>query len=164
MPPLTEPAFGEFYRETARPLWGYVYRVTGNAADADDIVQETFCRFLRADAGTLGDEERRRYLFRIAGNAMTDRWRQAERERSWIDRLRGMDPPRPPRSMPEDGVSETFELLKPRERALLWLAYVEEDSHEEIAEALGVQRGSVKVLLSRARTRLRNLLKGKAVL
>jgi len=48
--------------------------------------------------------------------------------------------------------------LKPRERALLWLAYVEEDTHEEIADALGVKRGSVKVLLSRARARLRDLL------
>jgi len=41
---------------------------------------------------------------------------------------------------------------------LLWLAYVEEDTHEEIADALGVKRGSVKVLLSRARARLRDLL------
>ena len=163
MPPLTEQAFGEFYRETARPLWAYVYRATGSAAEADDIVQDAFCRFLGADTSAMGSEDRRRYLFRIAGNAMNDQWRRAARERSWLDRLRGVERPQAPGTSPADDVGSTFAALKPRERALLWLAYVEEHSHEEIAEALGVQRASVKVLLSRARARLRDLLKTKAV-
>jgi RNA polymerase sigma-70 factor (ECF subfamily) len=120
-------------------------------------VQDAFCRLLRADVGTLGDEELRRYLFRIAGNLMTDRWRRAERELSWLDRLRG-HPPASTASPREDSVSEEFAELKPRDRALLWLAYVEEHNHQEIASALGLARGSVKVLLSRARARLRRLL------
>jgi RNA polymerase sigma-70 factor (ECF subfamily) len=125
--------------------------VTHHAGDADDIVQDAFCRLLRTDVDGLGDEDLRRYVFRIAGNLITDRWRRAERERSWLDRLRGephVDPP----LTPDDSVS------KPRDRALLWLAYVEEHNHQEIASALGLTRGSVKVLLSRARTRLRRLL------
>ncbi len=56
----------------------------------------------------------------------------------------------------DDSVSREFAALKPRERALLWLAYVEGESHEEIANALGLSRGSIKVLLSRARGRLRD--------
>ena len=52
---------------------------------------------------------------------------------------------------PDDSVSREFAELKPRDRALLWLAYVEEHNHQEIASALGLARGSVKVLLSRAR-------------
>jgi RNA polymerase sigma-70 factor (ECF subfamily) len=55
-------------------------------------------------------------------------------------------------------VSREFAALKPRERALLWLAYVEGESHEDIAHALGLSRGSIKVLLSRARGRLRDQL------
>lgn len=163
MPPLDEQAFGEFYRETARALWAYVYRVTGNAADAEDIVQDAFCRFLNADTAALGPEERRKYLFRIAGNAVTDRWRRGERDRSWTDRARGAAGPSPPVAG-DDDVSRTFAALKPRERALLWLAYVEEHTHEEIADTLGLKRASVKVLLSRARARLRDLLNVKAVL
>src|SRR4030095_16122685 len=85
---LTEPAFGEFYRRHARALWSYVYRVTGNAADADDIVQDAFCRVLCAELSDLSDEDGRRYLFRVAGNLMTDRWRRAERERAWLTRAR----------------------------------------------------------------------------
>jgi RNA polymerase sigma-70 factor (ECF subfamily) len=131
--------------------------VTRHAGDADDIVQDAFCRLLRADLGQLGAEELRRYLFRIAGNLMTDRWRRAEREKSWLDRLRHT-PQEAAAEIPEDSVSREFAELTPRDRALLWLAYVEEHNHQEIASALGVARGSVKVLLSRARARLRKLL------
>ena len=160
MAELTEAAFSDFYRRDARDVWTYVYRATGNAADADDIVQDAFVRMLRADVGTLGETDLRRYVFRVAGNLMTDRWRRSGRER-----------PLPTYEMAARGtqvdvaetidVTHTFGALKPRERALLWLAYVEEDTHEEIADALGVKRASVKVLLSRARARLRDLLKGK---
>jgi RNA polymerase sigma-70 factor (ECF subfamily) len=136
--------------------------VTRHGGDADDIVQDAFCRLLRADVGSLSDEEMRRYLFRIAGNLMTDRWRRAEREMSWLARLRG-EPPVDRVAERDDSVSREFAELKPRERALLWLAYVEEHNHQEIARALGLTRGSVKVLLSRARARLRRLLTTKGV-
>jgi RNA polymerase sigma-70 factor (ECF subfamily) len=136
--------------------------VTHHAGDADDIVQDAFCRLLRADVDGLGDEELRRYVFRIAGNLMTDRWRRAERETSWVDRLRG-EPRVEPAVPADDTVSREFAELKPRDRALLWLAYVEEHNHQEIASALGLARGSVKVLLSRARARLRKLLVTKGL-
>ena len=48
--------------------------------------------------------------------------------------------------------------LKPRERAMLWLAYAQGSSHSEIAEALGVKTGSIKLLLFRARRKLARLL------
>ena len=48
--------------------------------------------------------------------------------------------------------------LKPRERSLLWLAYAQGWSHEEIAGAIGVKTGSLKQMLHRARHRLATLL------
>ena len=147
---------------TARPLWAYVYRVIRHAGDADDVVQDAFCRLLRADVEGLNDEELRRYVFRIAGNLMTDRWRRTERETRWLDRLRG-EPQFDPGEAPDDSVSREFNELRPRDRALLWLAYVEEHNHQEIASALGIGRGSVKVLLSRARAKLRKLLVTKGL-
>lgn len=151
-----------FYERTARPLWAFVYRSTRNATDADDIVQDAFCRLLRAKVGSLSDEESRRYLFRIAGNLMTDRWRRADRELSWLARLRGETHAEPDFVETAGGVPE-FEALNRRDRALLWLAYVEEHSHADIASALGLARGSVKVLLSRARAKLRALLLKRTV-
>jgi RNA polymerase sigma-70 factor (ECF subfamily) len=160
--PLKELDFGRFYERTARPLWSYVYRVTRRAADADDIVQDAFCRLLRADVGGLDDDELRRYVFRIAGNLMTDRWRRAERETSWLARLRGASHEKPD-ALPVEPMARELAALAPRDRALLWLAYVEEQNHQEIAGALGLARGSVKVLLSRARARLRRLLVAKGM-
>jgi RNA polymerase sigma-70 factor (ECF subfamily) len=157
---LSQAGFAEFYRQTARSLWTYVYRVTGNGADADDIVQDAFCRVLRADIGGLSDEDRRRYLYRVASNLVADRWRRGERERSWAAER----PAEPAAQQPDAALSATFSTLARRDRALLWLAYVEEHNHAEIADALGVKRASVKVLLSRARARLRDLLKTKVVI
>ena len=45
----TEQALGEFYETHARDLWTYAYRVTNNAADADDVVQEAFLRLFKAE-------------------------------------------------------------------------------------------------------------------
>jgi RNA polymerase sigma-70 factor (ECF subfamily) len=158
---LTESGFGELYRRTARPLWTYVYRVIGNAADADDIVQDAFCRLLRAELPAMTDEELRRYVFRIAGNLVADRWRRVSREQSALPHVQEIATSGAPDR--DQDVTRTFAALKPRERALLWLAYVEGEDHQQIAESLGLARGSIKVLLSRARARLRDLLVSKGI-
>ena len=150
----TEQAIGEFYERNARDVWTYAYRVTGNAADADDIVQEAFLRLFGTERLPDDDEELRRYVFRVAGNLMADRWRRRVRD----TRAAVTEPEAGlPRGADID-VVRTFSELKRRERALLWLAYVEGDSHTEIAASLRLGRDSVKVLLSRARAHLRDLL------
>jgi len=161
MSALGEAAFADLYRLHSRALWSYVYRVTGNAADADDIVQEAYLRMLSTDLPPLAGDEPKRYLFRIAGNLMADRWRRSSREHGGLDGV--ADRAAPPVSPPDHDVTRTFTELKPRERALLWLAYVEGEDHEGIAQALRVARGSVKVLLSRARARLRDRLAARGV-
>lgn len=157
-----EAEFSAFHQRTARALWAYVYRATGHAADTDDIVQDAFCRIVTADVAALDEESRRRYLFRIAGNLMTDRWRRGVREQTSHEQAERLASPQPSAGDPD--VARTFASLKPRDRALLWLAYVEQETHEEIAGALGVARGSVKVLLSRARSRLRELLVARRII
>jgi len=163
---LTEAEFTSFHGRAARGLWAYVYRVTGNAADADDIVQEAFLRVLRADVGAT-EEERRRYLYRVASNLVVDRWRsrKGRQHEELTAAVAGEVAGSLQASGPVDhDVARTFAELTSRERALLWLAYVEEDSHEEIAESLGLRRGSIKVLLFRARRRLRELLRAKGLM
>lgn len=154
---LDQATFEEFYVRTSRQLWAYVYRVTGNPADTDDIVQETFCRFLRAGPLDRDEEQWRRYAFRIASNLAIDRARGRARDASTGEQTVAQTLTPPP-SEEERDVSRIFEKLSTRERALLWLAYVEGHTHTEIAEALGVNRLSVRVLLFRARRHLRDLL------
>jgi RNA polymerase sigma-70 factor, ECF subfamily len=55
-------------------------------------------------------------------------------------------------------MERVFGLLRPRERQLLWLAHVEGGNYRELAKALGLREGSVRVLLSRARKKLAALI------
>jgi RNA polymerase sigma-70 factor (ECF subfamily) len=57
-------------------------------------------------------------------------------------------------------VRQAFGRLKPRERQLLWLAYVQGCNHEEIAHCTGLQAGSIRLLLFRARHRMVDLIGG----
>ena len=76
---LGESEFQDLYRLHARPLWAYLYRLTGNTADADDLLQESFCRMLATPLATRDDGQLRAYLFRVATNAATDLWRRGGR-------------------------------------------------------------------------------------
>ena len=159
---LDEAAFTSFHSDTSRALWAFVYRVTGSASDADDIVQDAFLCLLRIDLSTADQEQWRRYLYRIASNLIVDRWRRVKREsgeETVVERTA------PGQRFDQDAdVAKIFSELSERDRALLWLAYVEGESHEEMAASLGVGRRSIKVMLFRARRRLRELLVARGVL
>jgi RNA polymerase sigma-70 factor (ECF subfamily) len=160
-PLLDEPSFHRLYAHAARPLWSYLYRVVGNATQADDLVQEAFMKLLKAPVGSLAPDGQRAYLFRLAGNLAIDAWRARKRE---ADARPALEPdvPGPPERERDLDLARTFGQLTPQERAMLWMAYVEGSAHEEIAGVLHVKPASVKVLLFRARRKLRNLL-GRSV-
>ena len=160
---MDEDAFCAFYDRTARPLWAYASRITGDPHVADDVLQESYYRFLRAGVPWESETHCRRYLFRIATNLVNDRrWRRAGREVPLPDPGTAAEP-----RTGEDvaggaarrtDVGRALARLKPRERQLLWLAYAEGASHREIADALGLAIGGIKVLLFRARRRMAALL------
>jgi RNA polymerase sigma-70 factor (ECF subfamily) len=144
-------------------LWVYLERLTGDRHQADDLLQESYYRLLRAAVPFDGDTHRRRYLFRIATNLARDRFRR-HRVRPTEVSHDDLDTPdhvlasRPPAFDQRLDLTAAFSELKSRERALLWLAYAHGASHKEIAEVIGVRAGSVKALLYRARRRLAGLL------
>jgi RNA polymerase sigma-70 factor, ECF subfamily len=158
---MDEDAFRAFYERTARPLWAYLSRITGDRQVCDDLLQETYYRFLRAGVVPDNEAHRRNYLFRIATNLVRDAHRR--RQIDATPQSESADPA-DPRADVAGGVQRRTDLarglsqLKPRERDLLWLAYANGSSHREIAETLGVKTGSVKLLLFRARKRLAALL------
>lgn len=159
--PMEEARFESFYRANAGSLWSYIYRLTGDSAAADDLLQKTFFNFLRANPTLASEEHMRRWLFKAATNLALDYFREQKRERS-----REVDvPPAAPegREVLRHDMMKIFGELKPRERALLWLAHVEEADHEDIGNALGVKAKSVKVLLFRARKRLGEMLTRKGL-
>ena len=154
---MEEQTFHALYAATAKPLWAYIARVSRRSDIANDLVQETYCRFLTSQQGKAELAEARPYLFRIATNLLRDRWRNGE-DTTWSE---------PPEiSFERDldtqmDVRDLMQQLKPRERQLLWLAYVEGMTHGEIAKATGLQSLSVRILLLRARRRAAVLLARK---
>jgi RNA polymerase sigma-70 factor (ECF subfamily) len=160
---MDSDAFAAFYERSARPLWAYMSRVSGDTALADDLLQESFVRFLCADHPEDGEVSARRYLFRIATNLLRDHWRR----------------PRPAsiEELPEDALhvrdhsaacdskamlGPALQCLRPRERQLLWLAYAEGYSHREIAAITGLATASIRLLLFRARRKMACLLREQA--
>ena len=162
---MDEETFRVFYEKTARPLWSYLSRLSGNASLADDLVQESYYRFLRADLVSGDEVYQRHYLFRIATNLMHDHWRRAPRS----ERLKAWGAPAlQAEGRIADRVHERADLeralaeLKPRQREILWLAYVEGCSHKEIAAMVGVRAASIRLLLFRARRKVAGLLRRAA--
>lgn len=156
--PMDEARFERFYRTTARELWSYIFRLTGDASAADDLLQKTFFRFIRSNPAIDSDEHMRRYLFRTATNLAFDHFRETKRDRERTGEMPENVAAARDRGELRHDMTRIFGELKPRERALLWLAHVEEADHNEISEALGVKSKSVRVLLFRARKRLAEVL------
>src|SRR5579863_10388080 len=125
-------AFQAFYAKTAPRLRGYIRRASGNEALADDILQESYLRFLRADVPAMEDAPTKAYLYKIASSLLVDHWRRLKRERRWsLWNFLGGEPATNPKS--ESDAMRFFRRLKPQEQLLLWLAYVEGFDHREIA-------------------------------
>lgn len=149
-PSVNQDAFRVFYSRTNRPLWAYLLRVSGRRDVADDLLQESYCRFLAARLPEMDAAESRSYLFRIATNLLHDRWRDKHVSETVSAADQSIEEDRETRT----DVRRCFELLKPRERQLLWLAHVEGFDHKEIAQLTGLRVASVRVLLFRARAQL----------
>jgi len=163
---MDEDTFRAFYDRTARQVWAYLARITGDRTLADDLLQESYYRFLRAGRGFTSDAHRRNYLFRIATNLAHDRHRRAhgtvsvpmpaENEPGALADHRDVAADAERRT----DLARAMARLKPREREMLWLAYAHGSSHEEIAASLGLRKSSIKIMLFRARRRLAAALGG----
>jgi RNA polymerase sigma-70 factor, ECF subfamily len=157
---MNESAFRRFYEQTATPLLRYLIGITRTPDIAEDVLQETYCRFLTAQLPEMDDRQTRNYLFRIATNLIHDRWRRGKDEPLPVDSVELPVPT--PHYERKLGVRQAFDRLKPRERQLLWLAYIEGSNHQEIAEHTGLQPGSIRLLLFRARRKLAELIGTKS--
>jgi RNA polymerase sigma-70 factor (ECF subfamily) len=151
---LNESAFQRLYDATSGPILGYLIAVTGHHHLAEDLLQETYIRFLAQPRPAMDPDETRRYLFRIATNLVRDSWRSKEHE-PFVEPVETSHFPNPDAAI---DIRTALQSLKPRERELLWLAYVEGMSHAEIASATGLQSLSVRMLLHRARNKAAALL------
>ena len=160
---MTEDAFRAFYDRTSRSVWGYLARLTGDPSMADDLLQDTYYRFLRAGATHENDAHRRNALFTIATNLARDAYRRRSVLPFFVSDKFEI-PSREDaagRFEKRTDLSRAMSSLRSRDRAMLWLAYVEGFSHREIATVLGMKTASIKLLLFRARRRLAGILRAQ---
>jgi RNA polymerase sigma-70 factor (ECF subfamily) len=152
-------------RTHGRFLWGLCYRMTGSAADADELVQETFTRALVAAPKVSADEPLEPWLTRVAMNLSRDRLKHRKQE-GYVGpylpaALTDLEEAGDPSDSPEaryghlESLSFAFllalESLPPNQRAVLLLRDVAGLSVERTSQALELTESNVKVSLMRAR-------------
>ena len=170
-------AFNEIVSRYKDKIYRYVYRMTGNAEDAEDLTQEVFVRMYTNIAGFRAEARLSTWLFRIAGNLCTDAFRKGKNSRGNLsldgpvgdaeehaserdladmsrepDRLFG-------RKELGQQIESALAKLPPKLRSAVILHDVEGLAYDEIAQAERVPLGTIKSRIFNARTALREHLK-----
>jgi RNA polymerase sigma-70 factor (ECF subfamily) len=129
------------------------YRITGNAADAEDVLQTVFLRLLRRDRSAAALENQESYLRRAAVNVALDVVRSGTGKLPLDSAPPGSRPPTDRREL-RDCLRRALASLNTREAEIFALRFFEDQSNPEIARALGISQVYVAVILHRARTRM----------
>jgi RNA polymerase sigma-70 factor (ECF subfamily) len=142
-------------------LYRYAYRLTGAAADADDLTQEAFCK-AQTNYGQLRDPGRAKpWLFSILRNAYLHRVRSEKQQRCVALDDAGDVAESLPEPLPEIDQARLQEALNDLPEAFrtpIILYYFEEFSYRDIAEQMELPLGTVMSRLARAKTFLRGRL------
>lgn len=161
-------AFGVLYERYKNAVYVFVIRSVGRTEDAEDMVQEVFCRAWRAIPRFRGDAKLLTWLYAIAANLIKEHYRSAARrpcptaeveldpEQLSSDKYRFLDPEEV--SLMRHEVTRALASLPLTHKMLVLLCDVEGLSSAEAAKVVGCSAISVRVKLSRARAKMRKLL------
>jgi len=165
----TRPPEGleSLFREHHGAIFRAAYRITGDAADAEDVLQTVFTRLLRREEQPDLSESAGSYLHRAAVNAALDLMRARKRART-VD-LSGVGEslvdeaePGPERRQGSRELArhlrEAMTRLSPRQAEIFTMRYFEGLGNLEISKSLGATQTSIAVILHRARHRLQKEL------
>lgn len=164
-----ERAFEELFAKYRDRVYAIAFRVTGQAVDAMDVVQESFALVFRKLHSFRGGSLFSTWLFRIVVNCSIDlRRRSGARRHAGLSEIGANAEPIDEAPSPRehaatrelgDQVQEAISLLSPKLRVILALRYLEDMSYDELAATLGLSLGTVKSRLARAHLALENLVR-----
>lgn len=141
---------------------GTVYRTaycrTGNAADAEDIMQEAFLRLYTSKLIFENDEHIKAWLIRTAANLGKNLIKSGWYRLSEPITAQTEERPAKETEIPEEGILPLIMKLKPKNRLALYMHYYEGYSVREIASVLGEKESAVTSRLLRARKQLKALI------
>lgn len=156
---VTSPSeFERVFRAHHLLVFRTAYRITGNAADAEDVLQTVFLRLLRREAEAEVLENEESYLRRAAINAALDVMRSRRTDRTVeledLPAEVGREDPRELRQV----LGRALAQLKPRAAEIFALRFLEGFSNPQIARMLGISQVLVAVIVHRTRQQLRREL------
>ncbi|MDF2627713.1 MAG: polymerase sigma factor SigY [Symbiobacteriaceae bacterium] len=162
-------ALMELLLQQQGPLFAYLYRMCGDADQAEELMQETLLRALRAAERCRPETNVKSWLLSIATNLLRDQWRRKKRWGAFLsleewhqeapdtvddEVLRGLDCEQVRRALLD---------LPLEHRSVILLRYYHDMSYEEIARALAVPIGTVRSRIHNGLQRLRRLLTAEVV-
>jgi RNA polymerase sigma factor (sigma-70 family) len=171
----TVPAYEELVRRYSRPIFNFVYRMTGNYEDANDLAQDVFVQIYRSLPSARTDMPFKPWLYVIARNKcldfikrkrpllFTDVEGDDENGEGIAARVQDTDP------LPDElaerhdlqrVLQEAIAELPPKYRQVVVMRYASELSFDEISTALGLPENTVKTHFHRAKAMLRVKLAG----
>jgi RNA polymerase sigma-70 factor, ECF subfamily len=145
--------FDEFYAAHYADLAVQVYAYFGDRHEAQDVVQDAFCRALAGWARISAYDDPHQWVRRVAWNLATSRWRRIRTARAFQSRQRGepiADGPGPDRVALIDALAT----LPAKHRRAIVLHYLADLPVAEIADREGVPEATVRSWLHRGRTSL----------
>jgi RNA polymerase sigma-70 factor (ECF subfamily) len=172
-----EAALAALVERFRRPLYGYLHRMLGNAAEAEDVFQETFLRVVKHLPRFEEGRRVKPWVYAIASNLVKNVYRSRKyREKTSIDQENEAGEPlssslaalsQAPVDLASEGeralaVRRAIDMLSPVSRDALVLFYFQGLAYEEIAQALEVPLGTVKSRIHNALSKLAGLLGGAA--
>lgn len=168
-------AFEQLISQYERKVYNLAYRLTGSHEDASDVAQEAFIRAYSSLPEFRGDSSFATWLFRIVNNACLDELRKRKRQRvTSLDETFTMEDGEVDRQLaiadeadgPEQAlerveiqraVQESINSLDEEYRVVVVMRDIQGYSYNEIADALGINLGTVKSRLNRARNALKEM-------
>ena len=152
-------AFESLFRQYQRDVYRWIVRIVRDPAAAEDLTVETFWRMHRAHRGFDPDANFAAWLRRIATNLALDHLR---RRRPYVALPEELAAEQKPDSVVEQqtraALRKAFAELPPRLRIVAQLGLVGDETYPEIAQALGISAGAVKLRMFRAVRLLRKKL------
>ncbi|NQS91116.1 MAG: sigma-70 family RNA polymerase sigma factor [Chloroflexi bacterium] len=159
-----QKALGYIYDQYSDALFAYAYKHVGRTQVAEDLVAETFKRFLTAlERGGGPTDHLQAYLYRITHNLITDLYRNEPPPILDLDedQLQGEEPgPTDVIASKQDAerIRRALKLITPEQRQVIVLKFLEGWSSPEIAHSLEKSLGSVKSLQHRGLAALQRIL------
>lgn len=155
-----EVYFADIFDKYYSRIYFYVLSISSNSDDAADISQETFIRFYEKREFFENESKIRGWLFRVSHNMVMDKFRKLRKLffSEFTHEIACVDIDREEQENYLKLMRE-FDRLSDKHREILYLKYYENLSYEEISEILEINQGTVMSRISRAKEKLREVMK-----